>query len=119
MRLSRSDGNSGSKHKLLDFSASELRELSKIPFIPVPVPAAPGSPKTIQMITPKDCYFRRDNGTDSGFQSELFIFVDFGQKANSFLSACGTKHEPSVEEIVQMLLSDPKKFYRSTRSREK
>ena len=61
------------------------------------------------MLTPKDCYFKRDNSEN--LHSKLFVFVDFGTKANAFLSACGTKHEPSVEEIVQILLADPKRFY--------
>jgi hypothetical protein len=30
------------------------------------------------------------------------------------LSACGTKHEPSVEEVVVTLLNDPHKFYSLT-----
>jgi hypothetical protein len=102
----------------IDFTNAQLRELSSIPFVPVPTSVEQGSPKKIQMKPPKDCYFRREN-SESSFQSELFIFVDFGSKANGFLSACGTKHEPSVEEIVQILLSDPKRFYKSTRSREK
>jgi hypothetical protein len=52
-------------------------------------------------------------GTDSKgrFHSKLFTFVDFGALANAFLSACGTKHEPSVEEVAQILLADPYKFY--------
>lgn len=73
--------------------------------------------RQIELRAPKDCYFKRDSSQT--LHSKLFIFVDFGAKANAFLSACGTKHEPSVEEIVQTLLSDPKRFFRLSGGREK
>lgn len=73
--------------------------------------------KSDSMLAPKDCYFRRD--ASQSFHSKLFVFIDFGTKANAFLSACGTKHEPSVEEIVQILLTDPKKFYRLSGGKDK
>lgn len=72
---------------------------------------------TIEMRVPKECYFKRDS--EQNFHSKLFVFVDFGTKANNFLSACGVKHEPSVEEIVQILLADPRKFYDLAGAREK
>lgn len=37
--------------------------------------------------------------------------MDFGPSANSFLSACGSKQEPSVEEVASILVADPRKFY--------
>ncbi len=72
---------------------------------------------SIEMRAPKECYFKRDSEHD--FHSKFFVFIDFGSKANNFLSACGVKNEPSVEEIVQILLSDPRKFYHLAGSREK
>ena len=94
----------------LEFSPGQLKQLSQMPIVPAEVSLV--SEKTgdkTQMRAPKDCYFRRENG--ESFHSKLFVFVDFGTKANAFLSACGTKHEPSIEEIVQIILSDPKRFY--------
>ncbi len=99
-----------------DFTPVQLTKLSGLAFVPtadeVTKDGLEKSPKTAQlrMMTPKQCYFKRS--ADQGFHSKLFVFVDFGTKANGFLSACGTKHEPSVEEIVQILLEDPKRFYR-------
>jgi hypothetical protein len=49
----------------------------------------------------------------------LFVFVDFGTSANSFLKACGTKGEPSVEEIVQILLKNPRAFFELAEGRDK
>lgn len=100
----------------VDFTPAQLTRLSMLAFVPATTEAAvegsEKSPKTAQlrMMTPKQCYFKRT--ADQSFHSKLFVFVDFGSKANGFLSACGTKHEPSIEEIVQILLEDPKRFYR-------
>lgn len=91
--------------RLTDFSPSQLKQISSLSIIPV----KESDKQSIQMLAPKDCYFKRDSS--ESFHSKLFVFVDFGPKANTFLSACGIKHEPSVEEIVQILLTDPKKFY--------
>jgi len=46
----------------------------------------------------------------SKFYSQLFTFVDFGTSANAFLKACGTRGEPSVEDIALALLRDPQRF---------
>jgi len=58
---------------------------------------------------PNQCYFKSESS--SQFYSKLFPFIDFGPPANSFLKACGTKEEPSVEEIVLILLKDPRRFF--------
>jgi Protein of unknown function (DUF3684) len=49
----------------------------------------------------------------------LFIFVDFGPVANRFLSAYGSKSEPSINEVADILISDPKKFYELSGGYEK
>ena len=43
--------------------------------------------------------------------SKLFTFVDFGTTANAFLSACGVKHEPSVEDLTKHLVNNSRQFY--------
>lgn len=63
----------------------------------------------VQYLRPSQCFFGMEG--KRGFHSKLFVFIDFGTSANSFLSACGAKQEPSVEEISLMLLSDAHKFY--------
>jgi hypothetical protein len=45
--------------------------------------------------------------------------VDFGTLANNFLSACGSKSQPSVGEVIQILLADPRKFYELAGGRDK
>ena len=83
------------------------------------VPAPNESPESagLRLLPPNQCYFK---GESSGqFHSKLFVFVDFGTSANSFLKACGTKGEPSVEEIAQILLKDPRGFFELAEGRDK
>lgn len=95
---------------LIDFSSQELQQLSRLPIVPIP-PEQSG-PFSLRWLPPIQCYFGGD--AKNHFHSKLFVFVDFGTRANAFLSACGTKHEPSVEEVVLTLLDNPHKFYSLT-----
>ena len=72
---------------------------------------------TTRWLPPSQCFFGGESRAH--FHSKLFVFVDFGTLANGFLGACGTKHEPSVEEIAQILLADPHKFYELAAGRNK
>jgi len=83
------------------------------------VPIPDDSPKSTgpRLLPPNQCYFKGEFGGQ--FHSKLFVFVDFGTSANSFLKACGTKGEPSVEEIALILLRDPRKFFQLAEGRDK
>lgn len=82
------------------------------------VPALEGSKYTGPLLVPPNqCYFK--GGSHQEFYSRLFAFVDFGTSANSFLSACGTKEEPSVEDIAQLMSKDPHKFFELVGGQEK
>ncbi|KZT11459.1 uncharacterized protein LAESUDRAFT_720694 [Laetiporus sulphureus 93-53] len=98
--------------RVTDFFPSQLKVLSQMPFIPVPN----FENGTTRMLPPSQCYFR--GASDANFHSRLFVFVDFGAQGNQFLSVCGTKHEPSVEEIAGILLQDPHRFYELAGGRE-
>jgi hypothetical protein len=102
-------------HFFVDFSSAELRKLSETPFVPV---KSIGDKSIIRRLQPIQCYF---SGTAGGSElhSKLFAFVDFGARANVFLGTCGTKQEPSVEEIAQILLADPRRIYQLANGREK
>ena len=80
--------------------------------VPVEIPSTKvhekGEP-TVRLLAPNQCYFKKDS--QAQIHSKLFTFVDFGTQANQFLSACGTKHEPTVEEIAQILLENPHRFW--------
>ena len=102
-----------SSHFFEDFSPAELRKLSETPFVPVKSTGDKG----IRRLQPIQCYFSGTGGSE--LHSKLFAFVDFGARANVFLGTCGTKQEPSVEEIAQILLADPRRIYQLANGREK
>ena len=77
---------------------------------------SPGSTDPL-MLPPNQCYFRGESCCK--LYSKLFVFVDFGTSANNFLKACGTKGEPSVEEIALILLKDPQNFFQLAGGQER
>ncbi|KAI6041582.1 hypothetical protein EDC04DRAFT_1265243 [Pisolithus marmoratus] len=87
------------------FHPTQLNTLSKIPI----VPSKGSGSQPVRWLAPSQCYVGKKTGGE--FHSKLFIFVDFGVNANRFLSACGSKNEPSVEEVAETLLADPRRFY--------
>ncbi|KAF9650775.1 hypothetical protein BDM02DRAFT_3140374 [Thelephora ganbajun] len=99
---------------ILDFHASELAKLSAMHIVPTP----DDSPKSTgpRLLPPNQCYFK--GGSNDRLHSELFALVDFGVEANRFLEACGTKGEPSVEDIALVLLKDPRRFFRLTEGKD-
>ncbi|KAH9039973.1 hypothetical protein EDB84DRAFT_1476646 [Lactarius hengduanensis] len=96
-----------------DFSPNELRKLSETAFVPA---KSSGGKGMIQRLPPIQCYFAGTGGAE--LHSKLFSFVDFGPRGNVFLAACGTRQEPSVEEIAQILLANPRQFYELANGRE-
>ncbi|EPQ50301.1 hypothetical protein GLOTRDRAFT_82416 [Gloeophyllum trabeum ATCC 11539] len=93
--------------RITAFSAAQLKTLSQMPIVPTRHNV--GDKSTIRMLPPSQCYFAGDS--DGQVHSKLFVYVNFGPQANSFLMACGAKNKPSVDEIAQMMLGDPRRFY--------
>ncbi|KAI6015244.1 hypothetical protein F5J12DRAFT_816858 [Pisolithus orientalis] len=91
--------------RVTSFHPAQLTTLSKIPI----VPSKGSGSQPVRWLAPSQCYLGKPTGGE--FHSKLFIFVDFGVNANRFLSACGSKNEPSVEEVAGILLADPRRFY--------
>ncbi|KAL6309180.1 hypothetical protein BKA93DRAFT_925530 [Sparassis latifolia] len=98
--------------RISDFSTAELKTLSQLPF----VPNQKGSDSAMRLLPPSQCFLSGESNAQ--FHSKLFVFVDFGPQGNRFLSACGTKQEPSVEEIAQILLGNPRQFYQLAEGRD-
>ena len=91
-----------------DFANSDLHRLSTVSFVPVKAEKGAVGP-TMRWLPPTQCYL--GNEAPESFHSKLFVFVDFGSGANAFLVACGTKSQPSIEEVTKILLADPRQFY--------
>ncbi|KAI0083802.1 hypothetical protein BDY19DRAFT_975723 [Irpex rosettiformis] len=98
--------------RIADFSNKELQTLSQLLIVPIETASTKiddKGKKAVRLMAPSQCYFKKD--AQAQVHSKLFTFVDFGTQANQFLSACGTKHEPTVEEIAQILLENPRRFW--------
>ncbi|KAI6119159.1 hypothetical protein EDD16DRAFT_1791904 [Pisolithus croceorrhizus] len=85
------------------FSPSDLIKLSGMPI----VPTAPST--TPRLLPPTKCYLDRD--TKPPLYAKLFVSVNFGTKANLFLGACGLKNEVSVEDVAEVLIENPERFF--------
>lgn len=69
-------------------------------FIPVK------SEKDLQLHKPSEVYFAKRENTNELYGS-AFTFVDFGERANTFLQYCGVKSEPSVKgKFIRMSRAD-------------
>jgi len=83
-------------------------KLAETSFVPVPA-----SSESVELGThwlpPTQCYLGQRS--KDKFHSKLFKFVDFGAAGNAFLTACGAKQDPSVEELARILLEKPRAFY--------
>ena len=100
-------------HCLVDFSPAERQQLQEIPFVPV---KSTGEKGIIKILQPIQCFL----GTASSeLYSKIFAFVDFGARANLFLGACGTRQEPSIEDVAQILITEPRRVYELANGREK
>lgn len=98
--------------RIADFSNKDLEKLSRLLIVPIESPLTKVDDKggnAIRLMAPSQCYFKKD--AQAQIHSKLFTFVDFGTQANQFLNACGTKHEATVEEIAQILLENPHRFW--------
>lgn len=59
---------------------------------------------------PATSYFAPAGGAAPAFRA-AFTYVDFGADAVPFLRRCGVSDEPSVDELVRMLMRDAPTFY--------
>lgn len=104
-------------YRIADFSTQDLQRVSELLIVPIETTSPKvddKGKKAVRLMAPNQCYFKKDSQTS--VHSQLFTFVDFGTEANRFLSACGTKVEPTVEEIAQILLENPHRFWKLANS---
>ncbi|KAJ7188459.1 hypothetical protein C8R46DRAFT_1171527 [Mycena filopes] len=96
--------------RISEFSSMELQRLSQLSIVPTRAEGPQTEKQSIlRWLPPTQCFFGLDGS--ASFHSKLFVFVDFGTAANRFLSACGTKHSPSIDEVASILLANPHRFY--------
>ena len=73
-----------------------------------------GKSAGIRYVTPKTCFLG-----DSDTFGEIFDFVDFGQDANTFLLKCGSKQDPSMIEVAEIMVREPGRISSIFRNPEK
>ncbi|PGH03901.1 hypothetical protein AJ80_08603 [Polytolypa hystricis UAMH7299] len=71
-------------------------------------------PVPVRHAAPQGCYLG-----ESEDYGEIFEFVDFGQEANLFLLACGSKRQPTKAEVASILVKEPAKISAKLQSPEK
>ncbi|KAI8335578.1 hypothetical protein BC941DRAFT_430703 [Chlamydoabsidia padenii] len=96
-----------------DFAFAHWDKLRNMKFIPVVdkrrnLPSSSSPEENVILVRPTECYFESD---DTNFHKELFLYVNFGALANSFLRSCGVKDEPTILELANMLVQDPQRFW--------
>lgn len=90
-------------NRMGDLSSSHWRQLRQFAFIPVKENGV------VVLKEPAHCYFESDDS--ASFHKELFLYVNFGALANSFLRSCGVKDEPTTVELAAMIVKDPQRFW--------
>ena len=89
-------------HAVSGFNSTDLSTLAGSKFIP-----AQGSAQKFELYTPRQVYFKAQEGGLAPHFHSLFTFVDFGTTPNSFLLLCGVRAEPSTAELCVVQYAHP------------
>ncbi|KAF8431325.1 hypothetical protein L210DRAFT_3651207 [Boletus edulis BED1] len=89
--------------RISDFSSSDRNKLSGLPFVPM------GASSALKFLPPSKCYL--DKGSKPKLYAKLFVFVNFGDRANDFLRACGLKNQVVIEDVAEVLIENPQQFF--------
>lgn len=96
------------------YKEGTLNRLSNVPFIRTKALPREGQPAGATVLCrPGEVFFApEDPENDSQYKVYrlLFLFVNFGKAANSFLEVAGVKRQPSTEQLAGLLVSQPAKF---------
>jgi hypothetical protein len=82
------------------FQPEEVEVLSSTPFVPI---------SDTKLVAPNKCYLGQPS---SEFYRQLFPFVEFCDHAQPFLLMCGSKREPTMDDLGIALAQDPERFRR-------
>ncbi|KAI0157291.1 hypothetical protein GGR57DRAFT_461467 [Xylariaceae sp. FL1272] len=111
--------------RLNDLSGDATTQLGGLPIVPVVrrtrasgvsshADSTKGKTGPVVHLSPRNCYLG-----SSSMYSEIFDFVDFGTSANAFLTACGSKNEPTKLEIAQLAAGEPARLLSVLQSPER
>jgi hypothetical protein len=96
--------------KVFEYMASRLNEIGSLLADQLgSAQIVPIASKTVTRLgTPNMCFLG-----DSSEYGDIFDFVDFGQRANSFLIRVGSKMEPTTFELAKMVRDGPARILES------
>ncbi|KAE8349046.1 hypothetical protein BDV28DRAFT_70533 [Aspergillus coremiiformis] len=100
--------------RVSELKPRDIDRVSGAKIVPVSVNDTPDHGAKTRRVAPKLCYL--GDGED---YKEIFDFVDFGQEANFFLMAVGSKREPTKTEIAYMLVKEPARVSSTFQSADK
>ncbi|KAI5803119.1 hypothetical protein EDC01DRAFT_494524 [Geopyxis carbonaria] len=95
--------------RVMDLSTNLTLSMGNAPIVPLKTMGG------LKHLSPRSCYIGDSKHKFAG----IFDFVDFGPLANSFLTRCGSKPEPSPAEIAYRLARDPTKLYQVFQDNDK
>jgi len=97
-------------------SPGDLQEVAKIPIVPVKdlAPQDDSVEDSFHMVPPRECFFGGNQYPEEHLYRRVFTFVDFGDRANGFLKACGVKAKPDGSDIVNIIIKNPYDFLDKT-----
>ncbi|KAJ5248997.1 hypothetical protein N7468_000448 [Penicillium chermesinum] len=98
--------------RIPDIRPADSAKIGASPIIPIGVSTEKGS--KVRYVAPRLCYL--GDGDD---YKDIFDFVDFGEDANLFLLAVGSRREPTKTEIARILVKEPARIYGSLQGTEK
>jgi hypothetical protein len=95
-------------------SPGDLQEIAGIAIVPVEEPVLEDGSKRVVMVQPRECFLDGSQYPEGHLYPRVFTFVDFGERANGFLKACGVKAKPDCSDIVNAIIKDPHDFLAKT-----
>jgi hypothetical protein len=100
--------------RVSDLSPQDVERVGNAPIIPVAINRMSEKGPRTRLVAPRLCYL--GDGED---YKDIFDFVDFGQEANLFLMAVGSRREPTKNEIARMLVKEPARISAAFQSSDK
>lgn len=92
--------------RLPDISGPVAAKLASAAIVPIPpTRAAEQKGSVLKLVQPTSVFI----GTGDEY-GDIFDYVDFGEDINLFLLRIGSKREPTITEVVQLLVQDAKRI---------
>lgn len=100
--------------RVSELSVRDINRAGRSLIVPVGTNETAEKGVKVRHVAPTVCYL--GDGDD---YKDIFDFVDFGQEANLFLMALGSKREPTKPELAQLLVKEPARISSSFQNAEK